>query len=78
MQDWTKRERHMPVKGIDQKHPFYAAPWRRYAITASCFIWAGIELYLGSPLWAMLFGAAGAYCFWMLIFTFDAAQSGEK
>ncbi len=58
------------IKGIDPEHPFYAAAWRRYAIVASCFIWAGIELYLGSPMWAMLFGAAGAYAFWILIFTF--------
>ena len=56
--------------GIDPAHPFYSVAWRRYAIVASCLIWAGVELYLGSPLWAMLFGAAGGYAFWMLIFTF--------
>ncbi|MGL4406254.1 MAG: hypothetical protein ACRCT6_10870 [Notoacmeibacter sp.] len=59
---------------IDPAHPFYAAAWRRYAIVASCFIWAGIELYLGSPLWAMLFGAAGGYTFWVLIFKFGNAS----
>ena len=58
------------IKGIDPEHPFYAVAWRRYAIVASCFIWAGFELYLGSPMWAMLFGAAGVYAFWMLIFTY--------
>ena len=58
------------MKAIDPDHPFFAVAWRRYAVVASCFVWSGVELFLGSPLWAMLFGAAGAYSFWMLIFTF--------
>jgi hypothetical protein len=62
------------VIGIDPSHPFYAVAWRRYVIVLTCFIWAGIELYLGSPLWAMLFGAAGVYSFWMLIFTFGKTK----
>jgi hypothetical protein len=64
--------------GIDPAHPFYAVVWRRYVIVGLCIIWAGVELYLGSPLWAMLFGAAGAYAFWMLIFTFGKMpEEGE-
>lgn len=63
---------------IDPTHPFYAVAWRRYAIVASCLIWAGVELYLGSPFWAMLFGAAGSYAFWVLIYTFNSAPNGGK
>jgi hypothetical protein len=66
------------MKLIDPDHWFFAAAWRRYAVTASCFIWAGIEAYLGGPLWAVLFGAAGVYSFWVLIATFGKApQKGE-
>ncbi len=62
------------MKLIDPDHPFYAVVWRRYAIVATCVIWAGVELYLGSPPWAMLFAAAGAYSFWVLIFTFGKSE----
>lgn len=61
------------MRAIDPEHPFYAAAWRRYAIVSTCFIFAGLELYLGSPLWALLFGATGIYSFWVLIVTFGRA-----
>jgi hypothetical protein len=66
------------MKGIDPTHPFFAMAWRRYAITASCFIWAYVEYSTGGTTWAMLFGAAGLYCYWILIRTFgNAKKEGE-
>lgn len=58
------------MKLIDPEHPFYAPAWRRYAIAASCFIWAGVEAWAGQPFWTVIFGALGAYSFWTLVWTF--------
>lgn len=55
---------------LDPKHPFFALKWRRWATSLFPLLMAGVELYSGSPGWAMLFGAAGLYAFYRLILTF--------
>lgn len=65
------------MRAIDPKHPFYAAAWRRYFIVLTCFIFAGLELYLGSPLWALLFGATGIYSFRVLIVRFGRTTTTD-
>ncbi|PKP74113.1 MAG: hypothetical protein CVT84_10055 [Alphaproteobacteria bacterium HGW-Alphaproteobacteria-6] len=55
----------MPL--IDPDHPFFRPPWRRWATVLAPGGWAIFELVTGSPGWAMLFGAAGGYAFWVLI-----------
>ncbi|PZR00080.1 MAG: hypothetical protein DI533_05595 [Cereibacter sphaeroides] len=52
---------------LDPNHPFFARPWVRWATAIAPLAWAAVELYSGNPGWAILFGAAGAYAFWMLI-----------
>ncbi len=42
---------------------FYRPLWIRVAIVAVCTIWALFEYLNGSPGWAMLFGAVGAWAF---------------
>ena len=55
---------------IDPKHPFFAPPWRRWATALLPLVWAMVELAARSPGWALLFGAMGAYAFYVLIWTF--------
>lgn len=47
---------------FDLQHPFFRPVWRRVLATALCVLWAGVELATGSPGWALLFAAAGAWC----------------
>ncbi|MCO6381563.1 MAG: hypothetical protein JXQ91_05575 [Vannielia sp.] len=47
---------------FDLQHPFFRQLWRRIAVTAIAFAWAGVEYASGAPAWAALFAAAGAWC----------------
>ena len=49
---------------FDMDHPFFRPLWVRLAVLAVCFGWALVELMSGSPGWAMIFGALGAYAGW--------------
>jgi hypothetical protein len=55
------------MKFLDPNHPFFQPVWRRWASALVPALWAAVELYNGSPGWAVVFGAAGAYAFWVLI-----------
>jgi hypothetical protein len=55
---------------IDRDHPFFMVKWRRHASTWLPLGWGAFELYMGSPFFGILFLAAGAYAFWMLIWTY--------
>ncbi|WP_241865429.1 hypothetical protein [Paracoccus salsus] len=46
---------------VDPNAPFFRALWVRVLCVALPLIWAGIELYFNSPIWAMLFAAGGVY-----------------
>lgn len=52
---------------IDPNHPFYEPFWRRVAIPAVCFVWAGIELYSGAVMWAVISGGLGAFAAYKLL-----------
>ncbi len=55
-------------KLLDADHPFFAPAWRRWATALFPLIWGGVELYYNSPGWAVLFGAAGVWAFWELVY----------
>ncbi len=56
------------MKGfLDANHPMFRRVWVRWATALVPLVWAGFELWLGNPLWAVLFGTAGGYAFWVLI-----------
>lgn len=57
----------MAAKLLDPDHPFFKAAWRRWLTAGVPLAWAIVEIVTGSPGWAMLFGAAGVYAFWILV-----------
>lgn len=59
----------MTMKFLDPNHPMFARPWVRWATVLTPAAWGAFELWQGNPGWALLFGAAAAYAFWMLIVT---------
>jgi len=54
---------------FDTTHPFFRAAWRRYAVVAAPFVWAGVEYSYGSQIWAYLCAAIGGFLAWHLIVT---------
>ncbi len=58
------------MKLIDTTHPFFRPRWIRVLIVAFCLAWASFEVSIGQPLWALLSGAIGAYCAWVLLITY--------
>ena len=54
-------------KLLDANDPFFAQIWRRWAITVLPLLWACVELWNGAPMWALMFGAAGAYAGYELL-----------
>lgn len=55
------------MKLLDPDHPFFRPVWRRWATALVPGAWALVEATSGSPGWALLFGAAGAYAGWVLL-----------
>ncbi len=60
------------TKLIDPGHPFFAVAWRRWLTALFPAVWGGVELWGGSPGWAMMFLAAAAYAGWVLIVRWKA------
>jgi hypothetical protein len=57
------------VKILDPDDPFFAPVWRRWATVLFALFWCVVELvFLQSPGWAVLFGAAAAYAYYILIY----------
>jgi hypothetical protein len=55
------------MKFLDPNHPFFARVWVRWATVLLPLAWAVVEFMLNDPGWGILFFAAGAYAFYMLI-----------
>lgn len=53
---------------LDANHPFFAPVWRRWAASVFPVLWAGVEFYMGSPGWALIFAGAGVWAYWELIY----------
>lgn len=56
---------------FDFDNPFYRPLWLRLVLCAFCLGWGIFELVSGSPGWAVLFLAMGAYLVWRLFVTFN-------
>lgn len=56
---------------FDLDHPFFRPLWIRVAVVAACLGWAVFEIVAGSPGWALLFGAIGAYSGYRFFIAFN-------
>lgn len=56
-----------PARFLDADHPFFRPAWRRWVTALVPLGWGAVELATGSPGWAVMFGAVGAYALWVLI-----------
>lgn len=56
------------MKFLDPDHPFFKPVWRRWATGLLPLAWAAVEVWTGNPGWAVLFGIAGGYALWALVF----------
>lgn len=55
------------MKLLDPDHPFFAPRWRRWVTAVFPVAWGAVELYNGSPGWAVLFAGAGVYAGYVLL-----------
>lgn len=55
------------MKLLDPNDPFFRHPAVRWATVLVPAAMTGFELVYGGPGWAMVFGAAAVYAFWLLI-----------
>ncbi|MDM7932817.1 hypothetical protein [Tabrizicola sp.] len=56
------------MKLLDPDDPFFARPWVRWVTVLLPTGWGLAELFwIGSPMWGVLFLAAGAYAAWALL-----------
>lgn len=56
---------------FDVRHPFFRPLWRRAAFFGVIVVWACYEAYAGNSVWALVFGAAGAYLGYEFFIAFD-------
>lgn len=54
----------------DAEHPFFRPLWRRVAVVAFCFGWAGLEFYNDSQTWGLIALAAAAYGIWTFFISY--------
>jgi hypothetical protein len=63
------RRRH---PALNVRIPFFIPLWRRVLTVALIAGWAGVELFLGNPYWAMLAGGIGLFIAYEFFVGFDA------
>lgn len=63
---------------LDIRHPFFRPVARRAVVVAVSGGWAVVELMSGSPGWALLFGAAAAWCGYEFFVVFDPDNYREQ
>lgn len=56
------------------RQPFFLPLFRRAGIVIATGGWTGLELYTGSPGWAMIFGSLAAYCTYEFFIIFDPEE----
>lgn len=49
------------MKLVDPDAPFFKPLWVRVLCVVMPLLWAGLEMWMNNPFWAILFAAAGLY-----------------
>lgn len=52
---------------LDPDHPMFARAWVRWLVSIGPIAWAVFEFVTGSPMWGVIFLAAGGYALKTLI-----------
>lgn len=56
---------------LDVQIPFFRPLWRRVLAFAVVVLWAGMEIWQGSPYWAALAGGIGLYLAYQFFIAFN-------
>ncbi len=56
------------MKFLDRNDPFFRKTWVRVVCVVLPLVWAGFELSMQSPGWAVMFAALGIYAAYELFF----------
>ncbi|XDB00092.1 hypothetical protein AB1M95_09390 [Sulfitobacter sp. LCG007] len=62
---------------FDIRTPAFRPLWRRLLVVALSMVWAVVEYANGSPGWAMVFVAAGAWCAYQFFVVWDGAPDED-
>ncbi|MET3599530.1 hypothetical protein [Martelella mangrovi] len=64
-------------ESLNLKHPSLKPLWIRVLAVAVCGGWAVAEIFIGSPYWSILFGAAAAYMAYAFFISPDSSYFSE-
>lgn len=59
---------------LDLRHPFFRPLWRRVLVAVLLVGWTIFEVFGGSMLWAVLFGALAVYTIREFFLVYDPAN----
>ncbi|GAA4531871.1 hypothetical protein GCM10023174_23980 [Chelativorans composti] len=62
---------------LETEHPFFRPLWVRAAIVLVAFAWAAFEFSYGEVVWALVFGAIGSYCCWVLLISYRKPEGKD-
>lgn len=62
---------------FDLNVSFFRPLWRRLLVVGSTLGWSLVELNTGSPGWAIMFGAVGAYAAWSFFINFKPVEEDQ-
>lgn len=68
----------MTKRLFETRHPFFLPFYRRFLMTAAISGWAVFEWWNNAPVWAAVFGIAGAFLFWQFFIQFDPEEYKER
>ena len=71
----STRRRH---PALDVRVPFFRPLWRRIAVVGAMAVWTLIEIFQGSPYWAVLAGGIGIYLIYEFFLAFDPKNYEAK
>lgn len=63
---------------FDLRHPFFNPFWRRLLTVVFTLGWAMLELVLGNPGWAVVFGGAGVWAGYVLLLTWAPVEDERQ